>query len=143
MILLDVNILLYANDTLSEFHEPIHEWFAVQHREQVTFAIPWSVLHGFMRIGTNPRIFRNAMTPENGLAASESFLTHPNVLVIEPGPRYWAIFRDLVTRTQARGNKISDIHIAALAIEYDAAVCTGDRGFAQFPGVRVINPLTP
>ncbi len=34
-----------------------------------------------------------------------------------------------------------DAYLAALAIEHGATLCTSDRGFAIFPGLRVLNPL--
>jgi uncharacterized protein len=32
-------------------------------------------------------------------------------------------------------------HLAALAIEHGATLCTNDRDFARFPGLRVEYPL--
>jgi uncharacterized protein len=34
-----------------------------------------------------------------------------------------------------------DAHLAALAIEHGAVLCTSDRDFARFPRLRVLNPL--
>jgi hypothetical protein len=34
-----------------------------------------------------------------------------------------------------------DIHLAALAIEHGLTLCSADRGFARFPGLRWENPL--
>ena len=39
------------------------------------------------------------------------------------------------------GNLTSDAHIAALALEHGAAVCSTDHDFARFPGIRHVNPL--
>ena len=36
---------------------------------------------------------------------------------------------------------MSDAHLAALAIEYDATLYTADRDFQRFNNVRVVNPL--
>lgn len=32
-------------------------------------------------------------------------------------------------------------HLAALTLEHDATLCTADRDFRRFAGLRVINPL--
>jgi predicted nucleic acid-binding protein len=36
---------------------------------------------------------------------------------------------------------LMDAHLAALAIEHGATVCTADRDFRRFKGVRVVDPL--
>jgi hypothetical protein len=35
-----------------------------------------------------------------------------------------------------------DAHLAALAIEHGATLCTSDRDLWRFPGLRVEDPLT-
>jgi predicted nucleic acid-binding protein len=39
------------------------------------------------------------------------------------------------------GNRTSDAHLAALAIEYGYTVFTTDSDFRKFAGVTVVNPL--
>jgi uncharacterized protein len=47
----------------------------------------------------------------------------------------------LLKATGTAGNLTSDAHIAALALERRAAICSTDHDFARFPGIRHINPL--
>jgi predicted nucleic acid-binding protein len=42
---------------------------------------------------------------------------------------------------ETRADVINDAHLAALSIEYGLTVCSTDRDFARFPGVRWENPL--
>lgn len=35
------------------------------------------------------------------------------------------------------GNLVTDAHLAALALENDATVVTGDRDFQRFPGLKL------
>lgn len=39
------------------------------------------------------------------------------------------------------GNLTSDAHLAALALEMGACVCSTDADFGRFPGVERISPL--
>ena len=39
------------------------------------------------------------------------------------------------------GNLTSDAHLAALAIEYGAELCSSDADFARFPGLKWRDPL--
>ena len=45
--------------------------------------------------------------------------------------------------TGAGGNLVSDAHLAALAMQYDATVISYDNDFSRFPGVRWQRPTTP
>ena len=42
-----------------------------------------------------------------------------------------------------RGNRVSDAHLAALAIEHGLEACSNDSYFARFSEVRWINPVAP
>jgi predicted nucleic acid-binding protein len=44
-------------------------------------------------------------------------------------------------RLGAGGNLTSDAHLAALAIETRAELCSSDADFARFPGLDWKNPL--
>jgi predicted nucleic acid-binding protein len=44
-------------------------------------------------------------------------------------------------RFNARGALIMDAHLAALAIEHGATLCTNDRDFLRFAGLKVEFPL--
>ena len=43
---------------------------------------------------------------------------------------------------EAQGPLVMDAHLAAPAIEHGATLCTKDRDFARFPGLRFRNPLS-
>jgi len=47
----------------------------------------------------------------------------------------------LIPASQARGPHVTDAHLAALAIENGAMLCTADRDFARFRGLKVEYPL--
>jgi predicted nucleic acid-binding protein len=49
--------------------------------------------------------------------------------------------RDLLTSLGTGGNLTSDAHLAALAIEQSAELCSCDADFARFAGLPWRNPL--
>jgi len=69
------------------------------------------------------------------------WLEAPNVSVLAPGRRHWDILRGLLSAAQARADLVMDAHIAALGLEHGASVCTDNRDFTRFPGLRLENPL--
>jgi len=61
--------------------------------------------------------------------------------MVHPGDRHWKILKQIGVRDQARGTLVADAHLAALAIEYGATLCSHDRGFRRFAGLRLLDPL--
>ena len=54
MILVDSNILLYAEDASSPHHDAAREWWDAQLSGTSPVCLCWTVLGAFVRIGTNP-----------------------------------------------------------------------------------------
>ena len=49
--------------------------------------------------------------------------------------------RALLAEAGTAGNLTTDAHLATLAIEHDAELCSSDGDFARFAGLRWMNPL--
>ena len=141
MILIDANLLLYASDTASIHHEPARRWLETTLSEAEPVGLAWAALLAFLRVGTNPRLRKDAFTIEEAAAIVVDWLDRPMVTVVNPGERHWEILRDMMTKGQARGPLVTDAHLAALAIEHGAVLATSDRDFARFPGLKFFNPL--
>ena len=140
MILLGGNLLLYAHNTSSKEHAPTTAW-----RDSALSAdgvcLSWETILAFLRIATTPRIFAKPLSLETAAAVIDKWLAQPNVKILSPTPRLWSIFSELLPSNRARGSLIMDAHLAALAIEHGATLCTNDRDFARFPGLKLDFPL--
>ena len=62
-------------------------------------------------------------------------------MIIAPGTRHWEIFERLCVTAGAKGNRVADAYLAALAIESGCEWITGDRDYSRFPGLRWRHPL--
>lgn len=138
MILIDANILVYAHDTDSPFHETARDWFAktMEHREEVGLA--WVTILAFLRISAG------GFTSGTLTQASEvmdEILAQSNVQIVEPTPEHWLVLKRFIARAQLTRNLLPDAHLAALAIEYNATLCTNDRDFTRFQGLKLMNPV--
>ena len=141
MILLDANVLLYAYHPRAAEHERCRAWVEAEFASGAAVRIPWATIVAFLRISTNPRVFERPLTTAEAEAAVSSWLTVSSVAPVDPGEHYWGVLRDLLHRAQVTGPLVTDAALAALAIEHGATLCTTDRDFARFPGLRVLNPL--
>lgn len=143
MILPDLNILLYAYDADSPFHEDAKEWLEKSLSGSEPVALAWHTIIGFLRIGTNSRVFKMPLTITEAIEIVEQWLACPAVKIALPTTRHWEILQDMLQTGQAAGNLISDAHLAALAIEAGATLATSDKDFARFGNrLKTINPLT-
>jgi toxin-antitoxin system PIN domain toxin len=141
MILIDANLLLYASDAASVHHEAARHWLETTLSEPEPVGLSWVALLAFLRVGTNPRLRKDAPTVEEAEAIVAGWLERPMVTLVNPSERHWQILRDMMTNGQARGPLVTDAHLAALAIEHGATLATTDRDFARFPGLKFFNPL--
>ena len=143
MILVDVNLLVYAVFINSPRHGPAREWIDATLGGTEFVALPWAVLAGFVRISTNPRVINHPLTLDEALAYLDDWLSLPVVRVIGPTPGHREEFARMLRGAKAMGNLVSDAHLAALAVEYGCTLASTDDDFQKFPGLRWINPLVP
>lgn len=141
MILLDANLLLYAHNTSSKEHRATVSWIEEILAGPAPIGLSWETILAFLRVSTTPRIFGEPLDVEAAAAIVSDWLRRPNVSIVSPTQRHWEIFSKLLPRPRVRGSLIMDAHLAALAIEHGATLCTNDRDFARFPGLRVEYPL--
>jgi toxin-antitoxin system PIN domain toxin len=142
LILVDVNILLYAEDSLSPLHQQARVWWDNQLSESGPTCLCWPVLSAFIRIGTNPRVFEHPLSLEQALNRVQSWLDQPGTRVIRPTEQHWAIFQLMLRDGQAVANLVTDAHLAALAVEHGCDLASTDSDFARFPKLKWINPLS-
>lgn len=141
MKLPDVNLLVYAADETAVLHRPAREWVEATLSGTETVAFAWLVLIGFVRISTNPRSFERPWNAQRVLDVVDGWLAQPAVTVIHPTERHAAVLRELLVPLGTAGNLTSDAHLAALAIEHGATLCSCDVDFSRFPGLRWVDPL--
>jgi len=142
VILIDVNLLLYAYNPSFAQHAAARAWLekALSRPEPVRLA--WITLLAFLRIATNPRAFEHPLAIDEAAAIVSAWLQRPMVEIVEAGERHWEILQPLLLDNQLRGAMVMDAELAAIAIEHGAILYTTDRDFDRFAGLRTANPLT-
>lgn len=141
MILLDASLLLYAHNVTSEEHSRTIAWVQAKLSSPEMIGLAWGTILAFLRVATTPRIFSDPLELDAAASIIDQWLALPNVVTVSPTERHWQIFCQLLPKTRVRGSLIMDAHLAALAIEHGATLCTNDRDFARFPGLKVEFPI--
>jgi toxin-antitoxin system PIN domain toxin len=141
VIILDVNILIYAVNRDATLHSRAKSWLEAALSGTETVGIPWTVILAFLRLTTRAGLFRNPLPIDAAFGVLESWLEQPSVIIVDPGSRHRTILRGLLAAIGTGGNLTSDAHLAALALEHRAELCSFDQDFLRFPDLKWRNPL--
>ena len=138
----DANLLLYAVDEQSPRHAGARAWLERTLSGPETVGLTWPVLLAFLRVSTKARVFERPLDVSEALDLVDEWLDQPCTTMLGPTDRHSAVLRTLLEPLGSAGNLTSDAHLAAIAIEHGAEVCSCDTDFARFPGLRWNDPLT-
>lgn len=141
MLLVDVNVLLYAFRSDATNHKAYRNWLASLVNSDEAYGMADAALASFVRIATHPRVFNPPTPVEEALAFASALRSRPNCVPVAPGPRHWEIFTRLCKAAGAKGNLVADAAFAALAIESGSDWITTDRDYSRFPGLKWRHPL--
>jgi uncharacterized protein len=140
-MLVDANLLLYAVDRSSAFHDRARAWLTDQLNGSRRVGMPWPTLLAFQRIATHPRAWHRPLDPDTAWQVVAGWLACDQVWIPAPTARHAEILGELIGRHQLRANLVSDAHLAALAWEHGLTIYSADTDFARFPNVPWVNPL--
>lgn len=141
--LFDVNILIYAHRGESPGHEFYRSWLLDVLGSGDPFLYCELTLSAFVRIVTNPRIFRTPTPLDMALGAAGEIRRCENGVSVMPGARHWEIFEGLCRRAGAVGDLVPDAYFAGLAIEARAELVTADHDFERFEPALNLTLLRP
>ena len=140
MILLDVNIILYALRREFPQHAVANEWLTAQLAGPEGVVVPDGVLASAVRLLTHHRVLSAPLGPPAALAAVEAIRIAPAVVHPPRSAARWHHFRQFVDDLGLRANDIPDAMLAATAVSLGSPLATFDRGFRRFPGLQLIEP---
>lgn len=141
MLLLDVNVLVYAHRAEVPEHARARRWLEETLNGMEPVGLSELVLSGFLRVVTHPKVFLKPTPLTTALAFANDLRSAASSVIVAPGDRHWEIFCELVTSAGCKGNLIADAFHAALAIESGSEWVTMDRGFSRFKGLRYLHPF--
>lgn len=141
MLTPDVNVLVYAHRAEAPDHARYAAWITRLATGPEPFGLSDVVCSGFVRIVTNPRLWRPATEPDVALAFIDQLRRRRRCRLLLPTAATWTIFTRVVRATSARAKLIADAYLAALVIEHGCTLASCDADFARFEDLRWIHPL--
>lgn len=138
----DVNVLLYASDRDSPFHEAADAFLHRRTDDPDIFCLIWPVIMAYLRLATHPRVFRRPLTATAAIDNVDALLGMPRCRVVSEPEGFLDVYREVAADVSARGNFVPDAHMAALAMAHGIrTIYTHDRDFRRFPFLRVVDPV--
>ena len=140
MIALDINVLVAAHRPEHVDHPRAKQWIEDALTRGETLVLFDLVASGFVRVVTSPRVFVSPTKLEDALTLLAELRAQAALLSLSAGTRHPEIFAACCIEADARGNLVTDAHLAALAIEHNCTWASFDRDFARFKSLRWITP---
>lgn len=138
----DANVLVYASDESSPFHERANAFLKRCSADPEPFCLGWPTIMAYVRLVTHPRIFGHPLTPSRAARNVESLLGLPQVMVLSEKDGFWDRYRRLTEPLTARGNLVPDAHLTALLLQHDVRVLyTRDSDFKKLGDIEVRDPF--
>jgi uncharacterized protein len=141
LIVPDAGVLVIAHRADQEDHVRVRRWLEDEVNSDRPFALADVAVAGFIKLVTNPRVYRRPTSLETAVEFVDGLVAQPTCVPAAAGPRHWPIFRRLLRDSDTRGNLVPDAHLAAIAIEHGGTVATRDHGFGRFRELDWLDPL--
>lgn len=142
MIGLDTNVLVYAHRSEVPFHERASSRLTELLRGPEAVALCWPVIHEFLGVVTNGRIYRSPTPMPTAVEQVKTWCAAPRLTVVKESMQHLAVLADLCQAGEVSGPMIHDARVAAIYLENGVSeVWSADRDFSRFPQLRVVNPL--
>jgi uncharacterized protein len=141
-VAIDANLLLYASDAGSRFHERASETLREYAEGADLLYVFWPVAMAYLRIATHPAIFDRPLSPAQAAANVDALLSRPTVRSPGEDDGFWTTYMRATDGIVVRGNLVADAHLVALMRQYGVeTIVSHDRDFHKFRGIRVRDPL--
>ena len=135
MILPDVTLLICGVYERADRHQVWAGWICTVSSDADELLLPDTVLRGFLRIVTSPRIYQDPAPMAAALAFTSVLRRGRRARVVEDNRSVLSAMERLAADDrQIKGNLVPNAYLAAVAISHKARVATRDRGFSRFPG---------
>ena len=141
MIVPDINLLVYAYNDGAPLHDAARRWWEALVNGSERVGVPWAVATGFVRLMTHSRALTSPIPVGDAVGHVREWFRYAHVTPLSPGADHLTHVQRSLDACGVGGDLVTDAHIAALAIEYQAEVHSNDSDFARFPGLRWRNPL--
>jgi toxin-antitoxin system PIN domain toxin len=142
MIAVDTSILAYAVNR----HAPEHPRAARVVEELVNgelpWALPWSVVHEFLRFVTHPHVAPRPLRPSDAWGFVGQLIASPTARTLAPTERHDQVLVEVMGMVSADRGLPASLETVILLREHGIReLLSADKGMRRFPFLTVRDPL--
>ena len=129
----DVNVLVAAARDDHVHHLQAHAWLKATVTacgSGGTFRLMPMVVSSFLRLVTNPKVFKLPTSTERAIAYLDALLAFPGAELASVGAE-WPLLRQLCLDTQLSANALPDAWLAAAVVQHGEHLATFDSDFKK------------
>ena len=143
MFVVDTNILVYAADEDSPFHNRCDELIEEWRRLTSPWYMTWGILYEFLRVSTHVRVFRKPWSVTGAWSYVKAVLSSPSLGILIAGERHADVATEVIKSIPSlSGNLMHDAQTAILMREHGIKrIYTRDTDFHRFPFLEPIDPI--
>ena len=139
---LDANVLLYASDQSSPYHERSRTLLAQAAAGPEIVYLFWPTIMAYLRIATHPAVFREPLAMTDAIGNIDALIGRPHVQTPGEQEPFWGRFVAVAADARAAGNVVSDTQIVSLMLIHGVrTMWTHDRDFRLVRGIEVRDPF--
>jgi toxin-antitoxin system PIN domain toxin len=140
---IDVNILLYASDTSSQYSDRARSFIESCMAQNEVCCLGWCTVMSYLRIATHPAVFDHPLSPDEAMANIATLLNLQHARFLSEEDGFWNVYRATTAEVPIRGNLVPDAHLVALLRQHGVrTLYTHDRDFLKFSFLDVRDPLS-
>jgi hypothetical protein len=145
VFVVDTNVLVYAADRDSPFHEPSRSLIETSRGGAAAWYLTWNICYEFMRVVTHPRVLRRPWLVTPAWSFLESLFASPSLGLLQPTERHATVAAEVIREIpHLAGNLLHDAHTAVLMREHGIRrIFTRDTDFHRFPFLEPVDPARP
>ena len=142
LAMVDTNVLVYAADQTSPFHEPSRQLRDQGMTGAVALALSPQVLLEFFAVITNPKRVLQPRSPKEAREEIEKYLQARQIRKIYPGPDILDRILALLQTYEVRRQEVFDVYLAATMLTNNVTrIYTYNREhFEKFTELAVFTP---
>jgi predicted nucleic acid-binding protein len=140
--LFDTNILVYANNIDSPFHEPCRKLVESALNGRFPAFIAHQNLLEMYAVVTDKRRVEKPLTPESANGLINFYLTTSNISILYPSPATFSVLGKLIADHSPVSHGVFDLVLVALMIENGISTIhtANTRHFANFKEIAAVSP---
>ena len=144
MFVVDTNVLVYAADEDSPYHDRCLERLNKWRQQAGAWYLTWGIIYEFLRITTHPRVMRAPWHAPHAWKFISALLASPGLDILVATDRHAAVAGQVLESSpQISGNLMHDAHTAILMLEHGVRrIYTRDTDFHRFPFLEPLDPVS-